>query len=271
MDFKLQFATKAIVIKDDKVLALYSNTETGTKWWDLPGGRIEFGETPEEGLKREVFEELGREVKILKLIDTWNHMPADNWQIVGVFYLCTIDSEDIILSDEHDGFEWISITELSKFFTAKTFIERINGWNWDALMDMSNRVVYPVVEVDIDKLIPNNLYLNGDKVNALADIDLLETYDTLLPVMVTEIEGELSLIDGHSRVWSLWKLGLTKVRAIVYPVDVIGMPEFYTKIHGMAKSSGITHISKLENHILYGEDHADQWVGLCNRVMAELE
>jgi len=42
-------------------------------FWDLPGGKLEKGETVEECLKREIFEELGVKVKSLKLIGVLHH------------------------------------------------------------------------------------------------------------------------------------------------------------------------------------------------------
>lgn len=52
MDRQFFFATKALILKDNKFLAMYT-IENGEKYWDLPGGRMEFGETAEETLTRE--------------------------------------------------------------------------------------------------------------------------------------------------------------------------------------------------------------------------
>ena len=49
----------AIIIKDNKLLLLKRNEEPFKNCWDLPGGFLEQGETPEEAVVRELKEELG--------------------------------------------------------------------------------------------------------------------------------------------------------------------------------------------------------------------
>jgi len=41
-------------------------------WWNLPGGGLEYGETLEEGLAREVMEEVGVEVAIERLVGVYS-------------------------------------------------------------------------------------------------------------------------------------------------------------------------------------------------------
>ena len=48
-----------IIRKDNKVVLIKKARGAYTGTLDLPGGGIEYGETPEEALKRELFEEVG--------------------------------------------------------------------------------------------------------------------------------------------------------------------------------------------------------------------
>ena len=61
----MQRVTAAILVKDDKILLAKrpANDRLPNKW-ELPGGKIEDGETPEVCLQRELFEEFGIKVKV---------------------------------------------------------------------------------------------------------------------------------------------------------------------------------------------------------------
>lgn len=133
------FSTKALIIEDNKFLAMYIIVDD-RKRWDLPGGRMEFGETAEETLAREIWEELGVVVKPIKLIDTWDHKPSENFHTTGIIYHCKITSGEINISDEHDGFEWVSINDIGEIFDRDNFVNRMKSWNWDSIMNSS--IVY---------------------------------------------------------------------------------------------------------------------------------
>jgi 8-oxo-dGTP diphosphatase len=51
----------AVIVRDGRVLMVHerSRRSGGGEWWTLPGGGVEPGETAEEALRREVFEETG--------------------------------------------------------------------------------------------------------------------------------------------------------------------------------------------------------------------
>jgi ADP-ribose pyrophosphatase YjhB (NUDIX family) len=57
---------------------------------DLPGGRIEYGET----FHREVFEETGLNVKIVRILNSWD-LIEDDRHISGIIYLCSYESGEV--------------------------------------------------------------------------------------------------------------------------------------------------------------------------------
>ena len=84
----------AIIIKDNKIVLIKKCGGPYDGKLDLPGGTIEFGEIPEETLKRELLEEIGVVVKEYELFDAnsvtfeWNYKEDKilNHQHIGIFY-----------------------------------------------------------------------------------------------------------------------------------------------------------------------------------------
>lgn len=85
--------------------------------WELPGGSTNFGENPQEALKREVFEETGISITISKSLSVENYfMEDDSEKIhrVEIFFLCSLidTSQEVQLSFEHSAFQWVKKEDL---------------------------------------------------------------------------------------------------------------------------------------------------------------
>ena len=123
------YGVYGIIIKDNKVVLINKVTGPYDGKLDLPGGKIEFGEKPEEALKRELKEELGIEVLSSKLIDAdsitfkWNNKEdiLYNWQHIGIFYEINNYNNEIKKeinidkqNDDSKGADFYNINELKK-------------------------------------------------------------------------------------------------------------------------------------------------------------
>jgi 8-oxo-dGTP diphosphatase len=82
-------------------------------WEDL-GGRIKQFEEPEDALRREVREETGLEIEILKPLavfhDYYGERRAEN-ELLIITYWCKAKSDQVVLSDEHTDYRWVSPQE----------------------------------------------------------------------------------------------------------------------------------------------------------------
>ncbi|HYE22359.1 MAG TPA: NUDIX domain-containing protein [Verrucomicrobiae bacterium] len=109
MDFRL--AAKAFIIKDGKLFMIRRRPNDPHKpgAWDIPGGRLELGENPFEGLKRETREEISSDVEILMPIAVNHFVRDDGQRITLTMFLCNLEGDNIKLSEEHQEYRWFDI------------------------------------------------------------------------------------------------------------------------------------------------------------------
>ncbi len=113
---------KAVIFHEGRVLVLReaSTYKDGTNIgrYHMPGGRIEPGENFEAALRREVREETGLEVELIMpvYVGEWRPVIRDvPHQIIATFMACKpVGNLEIVLSEEHDSFEWINPKEQTK-------------------------------------------------------------------------------------------------------------------------------------------------------------
>ena len=107
-------------MKDGKVLLSKRNSKR-KEWqkWEVPGGIVEFGESVEDAVKREVKEELGIDIEILQPLDyifsnIWK-LEDEQIHVVLVGYLCRIRNGIPKPSDiEVEKVEWFTPEEVEK-------------------------------------------------------------------------------------------------------------------------------------------------------------
>lgn len=96
------------------------------KYWDLPGGRVQKGDSILGTLTREIAEETSVQevsnVKEIGMVLSNIRIPVGNdtvGLILGI-YACTItDSSSITLSDEHIAYDWFTPKNAAKLLAVK--------------------------------------------------------------------------------------------------------------------------------------------------------
>lgn len=123
---------KALIVdQDDRVLVLQVNTEKfkkdKTPHWDIPGGRIQEGQTPVETLQREVVEETGIEriinAEYLTGVISNIEIPVSDVLNVGlvlvVYKVIIPENSEVVLSEEHTAYEWVPRAEAAQRLSFK--------------------------------------------------------------------------------------------------------------------------------------------------------
>jgi 8-oxo-dGTP diphosphatase len=79
--------------------------------WEFPGGKVEFGESPEDALKREIYEELETRIHVERLVHTVEY-DYPKFHLIMHCYLCSIETGSLTLK-EHEAARWLKLSELN--------------------------------------------------------------------------------------------------------------------------------------------------------------
>lgn len=102
--------TAAILLREGRVLLTQRRkNDSMAGYWEFPGGGVEPDETPDQGIVRELREELAIEARPLRLYDAAS---ADG-RIVVLFYLCEFIGEPQPLAS--DAMRWALLEELPNY------------------------------------------------------------------------------------------------------------------------------------------------------------
>jgi ADP-ribose pyrophosphatase YjhB (NUDIX family) len=119
---RVRLAAYAWVERDERVLLVrIASTDPGAGHWTLPGGGLDFGEDPADGVLRELREETGLTGTVGALLavrsvvlDPATTKSGDRIQAVGLLYRVEADAGDLVM--EVDGSTdlaaWVPFAEL---------------------------------------------------------------------------------------------------------------------------------------------------------------
>lgn len=110
----------ALILNRNRILLVKRGKEPLKGWWSLPGGVLEVGERLEEGLKREVLEETGLEVRPLTIVEVFERIMPDKqerteYHYVLIDYLCKVTGGDLAAGDDVTDAEWIARKDLGEY------------------------------------------------------------------------------------------------------------------------------------------------------------
>ena len=117
-----------LIVKDNKIVLIKKANGPYKGKLDLPGGTIEYGETPEKAVVRELQEEVGIDVRELSLVDAnsvlieWmHHEELEQIHHIGIFYKIIVYRNEIKnvveITEQNDdslGASFYEINQLSK-------------------------------------------------------------------------------------------------------------------------------------------------------------
>jgi 8-oxo-dGTP diphosphatase len=102
-----QIEVVAAIIHDDndRIFATQRGYGEFKDYWEFPGGKIEPGETPEQALKREIWEELETKIVIERYVTTVDY-DYPTFHLTMHCYWCKVETGSLTLK-EHEAARWL--------------------------------------------------------------------------------------------------------------------------------------------------------------------
>ena len=112
----------AVIVRDGRILLLLRKKYPEKGCWSIPGGKVEFGETVEEALLREVKEEIGVEARIVSSLGVTNHiLRSEGIHFVAPRFLVSIAGNPKNMEPScHADMRWFPLDALPENVTKTT-------------------------------------------------------------------------------------------------------------------------------------------------------
>jgi 8-oxo-dGTP pyrophosphatase MutT (NUDIX family) len=124
--YRFPVSVKGVVVRDGSVVLLRNERDE----WELPGGKLELSESPEQCLAREMAEELHLEIVAEKILDSWVYTIAPGVSVLVIAYGCVESSRnEALLSDEHKELRWFPLGEVDSLRMPDGYKASIRTWS----------------------------------------------------------------------------------------------------------------------------------------------
>jgi 8-oxo-dGTP diphosphatase len=120
-------AVAAIIICDGKVLAMRRSKtkDAGAGLWETLSGRVSLGEEPLDAIRREITEECGLEVDVESSPFTAYQARRNDIPMMVLVYKAYYKQGEVVISEEHDDYAWLSPDEFSQRSSLKKLVETV--------------------------------------------------------------------------------------------------------------------------------------------------
>lgn len=113
-----QIINARAVIKQEQKILLLRRAQGNPLYvglYELPGGKVEFGEDPKASLQREIFEETDVEVDTMQLFDVYSYLDTHDEQkqyILLIFIATLMPGKKINPQREHNKYSWKKMSDI---------------------------------------------------------------------------------------------------------------------------------------------------------------
>lgn len=111
----------AILDSDGRLLLVQRRRPPEAGCWGLPGGKLDFGETVEDAIRREILEELGITIALDRLLCVVDQIAPDSHWVAPVWTARIVAGEPAVQEpDVLGGWGWYGCVEMPQDLTLAT-------------------------------------------------------------------------------------------------------------------------------------------------------
>jgi 8-oxo-dGTP pyrophosphatase MutT (NUDIX family) len=118
-------SVKGVAVQDGRVLLLENERDE----WELPGGKLELGEDPQECVVREISEESGWQVTAGPILDCWQYHIREGYDVVIVTYGCHLSgNRRPVVSSEHKQACLVALADVPGLSMPTGYKRSVTDW-----------------------------------------------------------------------------------------------------------------------------------------------
>jgi 8-oxo-dGTP diphosphatase len=112
----MAITVSAVLVEDDKVLLVKRGHEPFPGTWMFPSGFLEYGEHPEDGLLRELYEETNLKARVGRLLDICRSEddPREPNHLAFFYWVTNASGELVNDETENEAVSWFPVDELPR-------------------------------------------------------------------------------------------------------------------------------------------------------------
>jgi 8-oxo-dGTP diphosphatase len=120
-------AVATIIFREEKILAMRraATKDAGAGLWETLSGRVPLGEEPLEAVKREILEESNLTVEVEPQPFTIYQAKRKDLPMMVIVYKAKYLSGEVILSEEHDAYAWLTPEKFAERSTLTKLVETV--------------------------------------------------------------------------------------------------------------------------------------------------
>jgi mutator protein MutT len=123
--YRYPVSVKGVIVNSGRIVLVRNERQE----WELPGGKLDLGETPAQCLEREIREELGVSVTVDQLIDVWVYEISTNVRVLIVtFGVKPLKGATFTLSEEHNELAEFPPEEIAALNMPSGYRASIASW-----------------------------------------------------------------------------------------------------------------------------------------------